>query len=70
MKVWINKATGGHVGGLAIVAARSAEEAHGTLMAKDYSYEYWYKFDGWEEIPILEANTDAPCFIAEDAHEG
>lgn len=70
MKVWINKASGGYVGGLAIVAARSSEEAHGVLLSENDSYKYMYEFQGWEEAPMLTADTDRPCFIAEDSHEG
>lgn len=40
MKVWMNKRTGGYSGGLALVAANSAKEAHETL-CKAQPDEIW-----------------------------
>jgi len=70
MKVWINRAKGRDIGGLAIVAARSAKEAHRKLVAEDESYWDWYRSEDWEEAPMLTANTDKPCFIAEESYQG
>lgn len=78
MKVWINKRYGDdYTGGMIIVAANSAKEAHETLH-NDPSYTYLYrqKADGsyrdyhyaaedWEEIPLLTYNGDKPCVIDE-----
>lgn len=69
MKVWINKTSYPYSGGLAIVAANSAEEAHGILV-KEICHHDFYASDTWEEAKLLSANTDAPCLIAEDCHEG
>lgn len=77
MKVWINKRHGGYTGGMIIVAANSAKEAHETLH-NDSSYwhlyypyddgtydDFYYELEGWEEIPNLIYNSDKPCVIDE-----
>ena len=43
MKVFINKRTGGYSGGLAIVAANNAEEAHRTYCFSDPITDYFDK---------------------------
>lgn len=78
MKVFINKAVGGYCDGLAIVAADSKEEAHGTLMSrynnepnKQWLHCYYddiYKSDNWQLVEGVEADTDLPYVIAEDSY--
>lgn len=72
MKLWINRCTykGGYSGGLAIVAANSAEEAHGVLLKYNEFYRDWYEIDNWECVETAYVNTKEPYFIAEDSHEG
>lgn len=72
MKLWINRCTygGGYSGGLAIVAANSAEEAHGVLIKHDSFYKDWYEANNWECIENAYVDTEEPYFIAEDSHEG
>ena len=41
MKVFINKRTGGYCGGLAVVAANNAEEAHRVYCFNDPLTEYY-----------------------------
>lgn len=80
MKVWINKRSGGYSGGMILVAANSAEEAHKAFhddpylkwMWNDISREepprtddYYYQLEGWEEMPMLEANVDKPQVLEE-----
>lgn len=72
MKLWINRCTygGGYSGGLAIVAANSAEEAHGVLLKYNEFYKDWYEIDNWECVETAYVNTEEPYLIAEDSHEG
>jgi|GEM_PF-2806942 hypothetical protein len=80
MKVWINKRTGGYSGGMILVAANSAEEAH-KIFHSDPNLDWmWYNItwemhpyvednysqpENWEEMPMLEANVDKPQVLAE-----
>lgn len=80
MKVWANYRNGGYSGGMILVAANSAEEAHDAFHKdENYSYmfsvwnepngvyvsdEYYYR-DGWKQLPMLEANVDKPQVLAE-----
>lgn len=55
MKVFINRPTGGYVGGLIVAAANSTLEAHGAMCAADETLAYWYRqMDGrnWRECPL------------------
>lgn len=70
MKLWINRAKGGYCGGLTIVAANSAEEAHGVLSKASEFYTDWYDVNNWECIENAYVDTEEPYFIAEDSHEG
>lgn len=80
MKVWINKRSGGYSGGMILVAANSAEEAHKVFHADPFlkwmwdnaSWEsqtsiddYYYRPEGWEEMPMLEAHVDTPQVLDE-----
>lgn len=83
MKVWKNTMSGGYRGGMILVAANSAEEAHETFHADpelnymwtNYSWEeppyisdeYYYP-DGWKEMPELTANVDKPQVIVESSY--
>ena len=79
MKVWINKRYDGYSGGMIIVAANTAEEAHETLHDDsnyDYLYykvdddykDYHYEIENWVEVPNLVYEGDKPCVIAEDGY--
>lgn len=70
MKLWINSAKGGYCGGLAIVAANSAEKAHGVLLKHNEFYKDWYDINNWECIENAYVDTEKPYFIAEYSHEG
>lgn len=79
MKVWVNYRDGGYSGGMILVAANTAEEAHKVFhsdehhkwMWDDLSWanepveDYYYKPDGWKLMPMLEANVDKPQVLAE-----
>lgn len=56
MKVWMNKNKGEYSGGLLLVAANSAEEAHELcLNSENMEYIYWrndYDFETKERIKI------------------
>lgn len=81
MKVWVNyRDDGGYSGGMILVAANSAEEAHTVFHADErlgYMWTYWswedppyisdeyYKPDGWKLMPLLEANVDKPQVLAQ-----
>lgn len=72
----------GYSGGLAVVAANSAEEAFKTFFEdKDYNwmvynsdddYTKWrtwhYPLDNWFECKVLTANVDKPCVIMEGGY--
>lgn len=78
MKVFVNKARGGYCGGLAVVAANSPEEAHGTLMSrynddptKTWYHSYYediYKSENWVVLDNVQANVDNPQVLAEDSY--
>lgn len=83
MKVWINRRFGGCSGGMILVAANSAEEAHKAFhddpdfkwMWTDISREapprtddYYYQPECWEEMPMLEAHVDTPQVLDEDGY--
>ena len=64
MKVFINKPTGGYVGGLIVVAANSPMEAHGAMCAENESLAYWYEANGWQELTggdLGHRYTSHPC---------
>uniref|UniRef100_A0AAU8AWF0 Uncharacterized protein n=1 Tax=Dulem virus 40 TaxID=3145758 RepID=A0AAU8AWF0_9CAUD len=80
MKVWINKRTGDYSGGMILVAANSADEAHMvfhsdpkfdwmwyniTWETPPYVDDSYYQPENWEEMPMLEANVDKPQVLAE-----
>ena len=50
MKIWINKATGGYVGGLVVVAANTQHEAHGVLTETDKWENQYFQFENWKCI--------------------
>lgn len=80
MKVWVNYRNGGYSGGMILVAANSAEEAHMAFHADEryvcmwtsydepngmyVSDEYYFR-DGWELMLTIEANVDKPQVLAE-----
>ncbi len=78
MKVWINYRDNNYSGGMMLVAAHSAEEAHevfhsnetlGWMWEEDeyagYIYDSYYNSNTWELMPMLEANVDKPQVLAE-----
>ena len=68
MKVFINKRKPGWSGGLIVVAASTAYEAHGVMCAYDKCLEYYYKVDSWQELSNVTANVDKPQVLAEDGY--
>ena len=80
MKVWMNKRQGGYSGGMILVAANSAEEAHKVFHQDKYlGYmwaafcdgtvrDYYYSPDGWKEVPNLWYAGVKPCVIAEEGY--
>lgn len=70
MKVYINKPTGGYIGGLIIVAANSALEAHGAMCLEDDSLTYYYDADGWQELEGVISDSKIPRVLAHGEHEG
>lgn len=69
MKVFVNKRNGGYSGGMILVAANSAEEAHKAFHA-DENYDgmeidYYYQRNGWKEVEGLTCDTEIPCVIDE-----
>lgn len=70
MKVFINRPTGGYVGGLIVVAANSPLEAHGAMCAEDKDLAYWYEANGWQELAGVSSDADTPCILAHGEHEG
>lgn len=80
MKVWINRRTGGYSGGMILVAANSAEEAHKvfhsdpdlnwmwdniTWETPPYVEDNYYQPENWEEMSMLQSNVDKPQVLAE-----
>ena len=77
MKVWMNKRYEDYGGGMILVAANTAEEAHEALMkdenlcylGKDVPYYGITYFPGnWQEMPMLEARVDKPQVLAEEGY--
>lgn len=80
MKVFVNKRNCGYSGGMILVAANSAEEAHKAFHADDdYSWmwyenydgmeiDYYYQRNGWVEVEGLTCDTEIPCVIDEDGY--
>lgn len=68
MDIYINKRTGGYSGGLAVVAARSPQEAHGILMQESEIFDYHYEPDGWQQLPNTKATVAKPQLLAEDGY--
>lgn len=83
MKVWINKRTGGYSGGMILVAANSAEEAHKAFHAypdlywmwdnitwdtPPYVLDHYYLPENWEEMPMIEAKVDNPQVLVESGY--
>ena len=66
MKVWLNYEDYSENGGIMLVAANSAEEAHKAFHEDDrfgymwYDGDRYYKPQGWELMPMLEAKVDKP----------
>lgn len=69
MPVFANKQTANYSGGMCIVAARSAEEAHEVIAKYE---DGWfcddYKKDNWKQVPNVYCETDTPVFIDEDGY--
>ena len=70
MKVFINKPSGDYVGGLIVVAANSALEAHGVMCAEDENLTYYYEPYGWHELKGVISDAKSPCVWAHGEHEG
>lgn len=77
MKVFACKRYGGFSGGIAIVAANSAEEAFEVFhSSEEYNWMldgcdgdgYYYKKEDWFEVPILTANVENTQIIVEDGY--
>jgi hypothetical protein len=77
MKVFACKRCRGYSGGVAIVAANSAEEAFNVFHTNvEYKWMfdiidedgYYYKKENWVELPMLTANVEHPQIIIEDGH--
>lgn len=76
MDVYVNKVTVPYGGGLAIVAANSVEEAHGTLLSRyknlkdewlnDY-YNEIYKLNTWKQLDGVHVDSDIP-YVLEESH--
>lgn len=84
MKVWINKLVVPYGGGIILVAANSAEEAHEVFHADPDLYWMWdnitwenppyvedsyYHPQNWHELPMLTANVDKPQVLAEGSYK-
>ena len=70
MKIWINKAVGSYLAGLAVVAARNEFEAHGVLTQKDNWYNSYFKFENWTCVEQSVVDSEEPYMIAIECHEG
>lgn len=64
MKVFINHPIRGRVGGLIVVAAASASEAHRILCAQGEWLAYWYGQDRWEELTGVTSDAETPRILA------
>lgn len=76
MDVYVNKVSAPYGGGLAVVAANSAEEAHGTLLSrykdvKDKWLNDWYadiyKSETWKRLGGVHVDSDVP-YVLEESH--
>ena len=78
MKVFMNTRSGGYSGGMILVAANTAKEAHEAFHADpdlcsmwysergtDYVSDFYYQPEDWQEMPMLEAHVDKPQVLAE-----
>lgn len=80
MKVFMNKRQGSYSGGMILVAANNAEEAHKIFhQDKDLEYmwdaywdgtvcDYYYMPENWQEVPNLEYHGEIPCVIEEEGY--
>ena len=77
MDVWMCKREQGYSGGLAVVAAKSRDEAFRVYHSHiEHSWEYveynddgyLYPKDSWFLCESLTANVNEPCVIAEDGY--
>lgn len=68
MKVFINTRKHGYSGGLIVVAAESAFEAHGVMCAQNEGLEHYYQVGDWQELTNVTANVDKPQVLAEDGY--
>lgn len=68
MDIYINKRFGKYSGGLAVVAANSAEEAHEVLMQVDRSHDWVYEAKDWQKLENCIANVTEPQYLAEDGY--
>ena len=76
MDVYVNKVTVPYGGGLAVVAANSVEEAHGTLLSryKDSKNKWlnnWYTNiympETWKRLSGVHVDSDVP-YVLEESH--
>ena len=76
MDVYVNKVTVPYGGGLAVVAANSVEEAHGTLLSryKDSKNKWlnnWYANiympETWKRLGGVRVDSDVP-YVLEESH--
>ena len=71
MDVYVNKVTAPYGGGLAIVAANSVEEAHGTLLSRYKWLNKWYaniyKPETWKRLGGVRVDSDVP-YVLEESH--
>ena len=83
MKVWINYREGYYSGGILLVAANTAEEAHKAFhddpkLKWAWDIDDWtnppcvedsyYQPDGWKELPNVVANVNKPQVLAEGGY--
>lgn len=79
MKVFMNKRSGKYEGGMILVAANNAKEAHEVFHSDARFAYYWDEFDGktydryyelkdWKQIDGMEYDTKYPCVIDEDGY--
>ena len=74
MKVWVNHRIGKYGGGMILVAANSAEEAHKVfhedpdffymwqyIESEDKIVDNYYKKENWREIPTLVSHKKNIC---------
>lgn len=80
MKLWINKRVGLYNGGMILVAANSAEEAHEAFHEWDINQELWcidfdgavddfcYKPENWKEVPYSYYTLTTPRVLSESGY--